>query len=87
MHDMNEELPHDLLLSISRILDLRESPEADPLDTVGGRFDVVDIINHYFPNGASVLEAMPTKLPKPPCGYLRGITWAARCSTSAASAR
>jgi vacuolar protein sorting-associated protein 53 len=50
---MSEELPHELLLSISRILDLRESSETDPLDTVGGQFNVIDIINHYFPNGAS----------------------------------
>jgi hypothetical protein len=48
---MNEELPHDLLLSISRILDLKESPEADPLDTVEDRFNVIDIINRYFPDG------------------------------------
>lgn len=54
MYDMSEELPHDLLLSISHILDLEESPETDPLDTIGGQLNVVDIINRYFPDGAFV---------------------------------
>jgi hypothetical protein len=34
-----------------------------------------------------VLEAMATKLPKPPCHFLRRITRATRCRTSTASAR
>jgi vacuolar protein sorting-associated protein 53 len=49
---MSEELPHELLLSIGRILDIKESPETDLLDTIGGQFNVIDIINHYFPDGA-----------------------------------
>jgi hypothetical protein len=84
---MSEELPHDLLLAISRILDLEESPENDPLDTIGGQFNVIDIINRYFPDGAFVFEAMLTELPKPPSYFFRRITWAARCCTGAASAR
>jgi hypothetical protein len=53
----NEDLPHDLVLSIRRILDLKPSPEDDPLDTVGDGFNVIDVINAYFPDGAFVLEA------------------------------
>ncbi len=55
---MNKELPHELLLSIGRILDIKEPPETDPLDTIGGQFNVIDIINHYFPDGEYVFEAM-----------------------------
>jgi hypothetical protein len=61
---MSEELPHDLLLSISRILDIKESPEADPLDTLGGQFNVIDIINRYFPNGAFVLRGNTNPITK-----------------------
>ena len=61
--DMSEELPHELLLSIGRILDIKESPETDPLDTVGGQFNVIDIINHSFPDGVYAFESMRTKSP------------------------
>ena len=85
--DMSEELPHELLLSIGRILDIKESPETDPLDTIGGQFNVVDIINDYFPDGAYVFEEMRAKSPMPPCYFLRGITWATGCGSSAAISR
>jgi vacuolar protein sorting-associated protein 53 len=45
-----EVLPHHLVLSIERILDLNDT---DPLDIVGDNFNVVDVINAYFPDGAS----------------------------------
>jgi vacuolar protein sorting-associated protein 53 len=66
---MSEELPHELLLSIGRILDIKESPETDPLDTIGGQFNVIEIINHYFPDGAYAFEAMRAKSPMPPCYF------------------
>lgn len=49
----SEELPRDLVLSIQRILDLNASPETDTLDTVGDGFSATDVINGYFPDGAS----------------------------------
>ena len=52
--EQSEELPHDLALSITRILDLKSSPETDPLDAVGDEFNVIDVINGYFPDGACV---------------------------------
>jgi hypothetical protein len=52
----SEELPHDLALSITRILDLKSSPDTDPLDAVGDEFNVIDVINGYFPDGAFALE-------------------------------
>jgi vacuolar protein sorting-associated protein 53 len=57
-----EELSHDLVLSITRILDLKASPETDPLDTVGDGFDVIDVVNEYFPDGAFALVEATTKL-------------------------
>jgi len=42
------ELPHDIVLDIQRILDLK-NPE-DPLDELGD-FDSIETINSLFPNG------------------------------------
>lgn len=50
----SEQLPRDLVLSIQRILDLNET---DSLDTVGDGFNAIDVINGYFPNGASKYRA------------------------------
>lgn len=52
----SEELPHDLVLSIRRILDLKSNPGTDPLDTVGDGFNVIDVLNRYFPDGASAFS-------------------------------
>jgi hypothetical protein len=57
----NEELPHELILSISRILDLKNFPETDPLDEVGDGFNVIDVINGHFPDGTFALEASTTE--------------------------
>ena len=83
-HQQSEELPHDLVLSIRRILDLKDLPDTDPL---GDGFNVIDVINGYFPDGTFMLEATTTGLPKVPCYFSRGIAWAIRYGTSAASAR
>ncbi|KAI9507909.1 Vps53-like protein [Russula earlei] len=60
----SEELPHDLVLSIKRILDLKALPETDPLDTVGDGFNVIDVINLYFPDEESLgqLDAVQAQL-------------------------
>ena len=58
----SEELSHDLVLSITRILDLKAPPETDPLDTVGDGFDIIDVVNEYFPDGAFALVEATTKL-------------------------
>jgi hypothetical protein len=85
---MSEELPHELLLSIGRILDIKDSPETDPLDTIGGQFNVIDIINDYFPNGMCMLsKAMRAKSSMPPCCFFRGIAWTAGYGSSAVGSR
>ena len=70
MYDQqSEELPHDLVLSIARILDLKASPETDPLDAVGDKFDVIQVVNGYFPDGAHPSEAAATKLSTALCCF------------------
>ena len=83
----NEELPHDLVLSITRILDLKALPETDSLDAVGDGFNLIDVVNGYFPDGAFALEAAATELSIVSCCLPRGIPRTARCGTSAASTR
>lgn len=82
-----EELPHDLALSITRILDLKSSPDADSLDAVGDEFNVIDVINGYFPDGAFALEVAATELRTTLCCLPRGIAWPTRIGTGATSAR
>ncbi|KAI9456566.1 Vps53-like protein [Lactarius psammicola] len=62
----SEQLPRDLVLSIQRILDLNETPETDPLDTVGDGFSAIDVINGYFPNEESLgqLDVVQAQLAK-----------------------
>jgi len=85
--EQSEELPHDLALSITRILDLKSLPETDPLDAVGDEFNVIDVVNGYFPDGAFALEVAATELSTTPCCLPRGIAWTTRGGTGAASAR
>ena len=63
-HQQSQELPHDLILSIQRILDLKDLPETDPLDIVGDGFNAVDVINGYFPDGASRTENSSSSITK-----------------------
>jgi hypothetical protein len=84
----SEELPHDLALSINRILDLNTSPESDPLEVIGDSFNVVQVLNEYFPNGASCAQGSVNTIIKGLAMFFtRGITRATRCSTSAADPR
>ncbi|KAI0048281.1 hypothetical protein FA95DRAFT_1588772 [Auriscalpium vulgare] len=59
-----DELPHELILSIQRVLDLHPGPDTDPLDDLGDDFNPVDAINFYFPDEASLgeLDAVQAKL-------------------------
>jgi hypothetical protein len=66
----SEELPHHLALSITRILDLKTSPDTDPLDAVGDEFNVIDVVNGYFPDGAFALEERQPNYQWPHVVYL-----------------
>ncbi|KAA1472828.1 hypothetical protein DENSPDRAFT_865843 [Dentipellis sp. KUC8613] len=49
-----EELPHELIVSIQRVLELHPGPELDPLDSLSGDFNSVEVLNGYFPDEASL---------------------------------
>jgi hypothetical protein len=46
-----EELPHEVLLSIQRVLELQSGQETDPLDVLSDDFSPVDVLNTFFPDG------------------------------------
>ena len=48
---MTDELPQDVILSIQRVLDLKATPNDDPLDVLDNDFNPVDILNNFFPDG------------------------------------
>jgi vacuolar protein sorting-associated protein 53 len=47
----DDELPHELVLSIQRILNLESSQHNDPLDVLSSDFTPIDILNGFFPDG------------------------------------
>jgi hypothetical protein len=47
----HDELPHEVILSINRILDIRADGNGDPLDTLENDFSPVDLLNSFFPDG------------------------------------
>lgn len=49
---INDELPHEVVLSIQRVLELNSDPGDDPLDVLSRDFNPVDILNGFFPDGA-----------------------------------
>lgn len=48
-----DELPQEVILSIQRILEIQATEEIDRLDGLSGRFNAVEILNDFFPDGAS----------------------------------
>ncbi|KAJ7647012.1 Vps53-like protein [Roridomyces roridus] len=50
----HNELPHELVVAIQRVLDLQAG--GDPLDTLSEDFSPVGIINGFFPDEASLAE-------------------------------
>lgn len=49
-----DELPHDVILSIQRVLDIQQTEEIDRLDGLSERFNAVEILNDFFPDGGCV---------------------------------
>lgn len=47
-----DELPHEVILAIQRVLE-QSGQDADPLDTLSNDFNPVDLLNGFFPDGAS----------------------------------
>jgi vacuolar protein sorting-associated protein 53 len=49
--ERDDELPHEVILAIKRILNLQQSQNDDPLDSLSNEFSPVDLLNSYFPDG------------------------------------
>ncbi|KAJ6594211.1 Vps53-like protein [Mycena capillaripes] len=50
----HDELPHEVILAIQRVLELPSGQDADPLDALSNEFNPVDILNGFFPDEASL---------------------------------
>ena len=50
----NDDLPHEVILSIQRVLELEPSEEVDRLDGLSEKFNTVEILNEFFPDGSSL---------------------------------
>ena len=46
-------LPHELIVSIQRVLDLHPGADADPLDDLSDGFSPIGVLNEFFPDGTS----------------------------------
>ena len=52
----NDDLPHEVILSIQRVLELESSEEVDRLDGLSEKFNTVEILNEFFPDGPSLFS-------------------------------
>lgn len=57
----NDDLPHEVILSIQRVLELEPSGEVDRLDGLSEKFNVVEILNDFFPDGSSLTKPFSPK--------------------------
>jgi len=46
-----DDLPHEVILSIQRVLEINPTQEVDPLDGLTENFSAVGILNNFFPDG------------------------------------
>ncbi|KAH9484873.1 Vacuolar protein sorting-associated protein 53-like protein [Psilocybe cubensis] len=60
----SDELPHEVILSIQRVLDIQPTEEIDRLDGLSQKFNAIAILNDFFPDEASLahLEAVSAHL-------------------------
>lgn len=47
----DDELPHEVILAIQRVLEVKTGHEDDSLDTLSTNFSAVDVLNDLFPDG------------------------------------
>jgi vacuolar protein sorting-associated protein 53 len=50
----DDALPHELVLSIQRVLDFQAGPDSDPLDDLTDDFNPIGILNGIFPDGTQL---------------------------------
>ncbi|KDR67572.1 hypothetical protein GALMADRAFT_79772 [Galerina marginata CBS 339.88] len=60
----NDDLPHEVILSIQRVLEIQPTEEVDRLDGLSEKFNAIAILNDFFPDEASLahLEAVSARL-------------------------
>ena len=71
------ELPHDIVLSIQRVLNVDSNTHDDPLDDLSSDFTPVDILNGFFPDGTFTCQKYLHILNP----LRRGIAWPYGCSS------
>ncbi|KAF5328679.1 hypothetical protein D9619_011656 [Psilocybe cf. subviscida] len=49
-----DDLPHEVILSIQRVLEIQPDEEVDRLDGLSEKFNAVEILNDFFPDEASL---------------------------------
>lgn len=76
---ISDELPQEVVLSIRRVLEIQPTEEADRLDGLSEKFDAVEILNDFFPDGAPFSPFSPTIFFLPLILDLRGIPGPSRC--------
>src|ERR1700675_1792882 len=61
-----EELPHEVILAIQRILDIQPGyDDEDPLATLSNDFSRVEMLNSFFPDGVFNFCVITSDLPPP----------------------
>lgn len=48
---IEDDLPHEVILAIQRVLEVNNDVESDPLDALSTNFSPVDVLNDLFPDG------------------------------------
>jgi len=51
---LGDELPHEVVLSIQRVLEIQQTDEIDRLDGLSEKFNAIEILNDFFPDGTCV---------------------------------
>jgi len=46
-----DELPHDVIVSIQRVLEIQSTEDFDRLDSLSEKFDIIEILNDFFQDG------------------------------------
>jgi len=50
----NDDLPHEVILSIQRVLEIQSSEAPDRLDGFSEKFSAIEILNDFFPDGVFI---------------------------------
>ncbi|KAF8638746.1 hypothetical protein AX17_001987 [Amanita inopinata Kibby_2008] len=51
---LGDELPHEVILAIQRILEIKQDEDSDPLDDLSSTFSPVKVLNDLFPDEGSL---------------------------------